>query len=67
MILGLYRLATDLGRPFILHTLDRRRRRGKEETARIGERVGAAGVSDRTARWSGSMPPASGNRFPRCP
>ena len=44
MILGLYRTLTSLGRPFILHTLDRRRRRGKEETARIGERLGAARI-----------------------
>lgn len=40
MILGLYRLATELGAPFIARYLNKRRARGKEDPNRFNERLG---------------------------
>lgn len=44
MLLGLYRMATDLGSPLIDLHLKRRVRRGKEEASRLGERAGQASI-----------------------
>ncbi len=43
MILGLYRTATSLAGPLVRIYLAGRRRRGKEDPARFGERLGKAG------------------------
>ncbi|MDR3512403.1 MAG: glycosyltransferase N-terminal domain-containing protein [Caulobacteraceae bacterium] len=40
-----YRLATGLAEPLVPLLLDRRARRGKEDPARLGERLGRAGVA----------------------
>ncbi len=44
MLLALYRIATHLGGPLIAWHLRRRVRLGKEDTARLGERSGKAGI-----------------------
>ncbi len=44
MILGLYRLATDMGAPVIAAYLNRRMARGKEDRTRFAERLGNAGL-----------------------
>ena len=45
MILGLYRAASILGEPVIRLLLARRRRRGKEDSVRFGERFGIAALA----------------------
>jgi 3-deoxy-D-manno-octulosonic-acid transferase len=45
MLLGLYRVATDLGAPLWALNLHRRVRRGREEKARLGERLGQAAMA----------------------
>lgn len=40
MLLGLYRIVTDLGSPLLTQHLNRRARRGKEDLERLGERSG---------------------------
>lgn len=44
MLLGLYRIATDLGAPLWTLRLNRRIREGKEDRTRIGERSGQATI-----------------------
>ncbi|MEZ5931375.1 MAG: 3-deoxy-D-manno-octulosonic acid transferase [Alphaproteobacteria bacterium] len=44
MLLGLYRVATDLGSPLWALHLNRRVRRGKEQEERLGERLGQTGM-----------------------
>ena len=44
MLLGLYRMATDLGSPLLALHLNRRVGKGKEEALRLGERSGQATI-----------------------
>ena len=45
MLLGLYRVATDLGSPLLARHLNRRARRGKEDPNRLDERTGRTRIA----------------------
>ena len=66
MLLGLYRIATDLGSPLLALHLNHRVGRGKEEALRLGERSGRATIERPDGPLLGSMRQVSGNRWRPC-
>ena len=64
--LYVYRAATALFSPAGRILLKQRAARGKEDKARLGERLGTASRGGRRESLSGCMAPASANVFRRC-
>ncbi len=61
-----YRVATRLLGPVLGLYLQRRKKRGKEDAGRIGERFGHASALRPRESWSGYTGPALANPFPPC-